>query len=140
MGLLWSDFLAGAVARAKLEKGPIFPFPTICCVHVGIEQARSLRKEQFEAAHSSFTSDLWGGSRTMKNYLVFPERKMAKSSDSYINEKSKVIYTVTCALGFSLMFPASLKSDSPDHGGSKANGAAAKQSHEETVHATGNQK
>lgn len=113
-------------------------FPTICCV--GIEQARSLRKEQFEAAHSSFTSDLWGGSRTVKNYLVFPERKKAKSSDSYTSEKPKIIYTVTCTLGFHLMFPASLKSDSPDHGGSKGNGAAAKHSHEETVHATGNQK
>lgn len=74
------------------------------------------------------------------SYLVFPERKIAKSSDSYTEERPKGDHMLACALGLGLMFPALVKAESPHHEGSKANGAAAKQSHEGTLYKTGNQK
>lgn len=72
--------------------------------------------------------------------LVFPERKMAKSSDSYTGERPKDDHMLACALGLGLMFPAPVKAESPHHEGSKANRATAKHSHEGTLYKTGNPK
>jgi len=61
----------------------------------------------------------------MSPYLVFPERKMAKSSDSYTGERLKGDHILACALGLGLVFPAPMKAKTPRLEGSKANRAAA---------------
>lgn len=72
--------------------------------------------------------------------LVFPERKMAKSSDSYSGERTKGDHMLACALGLGLVLPAPAKAESPHHEGSKANRTAAKHSHEGMLYKTGSQK
>lgn len=58
------------------------------------------------------------------SYLVFPERKMAKSSNSYTTERPTGDHMLARALGLGLMFPAPMKAESPHCEDSKANRAA----------------